>query len=200
RAGLALEAALFRIDFDDQIVNGSSVGLPLQTFANAGKTLHQGFEIGWRAQIGDLIGAPGNGLYLLGAYTWLFDAKFDSDQISGGQNIKGNRLPYAPEHLLNASVGYEFPRGLDVRFGMEHVSKQYTDNLETGPGAANGRTGAISSYTLYNMTVNYETRRDGLSLFLVGNNLGDKTYIANRTDGIQIGRTRQIIGGVDWQF
>jgi outer membrane receptor for ferric coprogen and ferric-rhodotorulic acid len=37
-------------------------------------------------------------------------------------------------------------------------------------------------------------------VFVSGTNLADKTYIANRTDGIQIGRTRQVIAGLDWKF
>ena len=199
RPGVMLEAALFRIQFEDQIVRGASVGLPLQTFANAGETLHQGIELGWRLDFGDMMDTTGNP-YFTGAYTYLPDAEFSSDRISGGQNINGNRLPYAPEHLLSASFGYALPWGLDMRVGLERISEQFTDDVNTVPGAANGRSGVIPSVTTYNFAVNYDTPREGLAVFLAGTNLTDKTYIVSRVDGIQVSRPRTVFGGIDWKF
>ncbi|MEX0959584.1 MAG: TonB-dependent receptor [Burkholderiales bacterium] len=199
RAGVMLEATLFRIEFEDQIVPGASVGLPLQTFANAGETLHQGFELGWRLDFGEMQNTTGN-LYFVGAYTHVADAEFSSDRISGGQNINGNRLPYAPEHLLSASVGYALPWGLDMRVGLEHISEQFTDELNTVATDGSGQAGVIPSVTTYNFAINYDTSREGLSVFLAGTNLADKTYIVSRVDGIQVSRPRTVFGGIGWKF
>jgi hypothetical protein len=58
----------------------------------------------------------------------------------------------------------------------------------------------IPSVTTYNFAVNYDTPRDGLSLFLAGTNLTDKTHIVSRVDGIQVSRPRTVFGGVNWSF
>lgn len=199
RPGIAYEATLFRTEFEDQIVAGDSVGLT-QTFANAGETLHQGIELGWRVDFGTLMGSSNGNPYFTGAYTYLPDAEFTSDQFNGAVNVNGNRLPYAPENLLSASLGYEFPWGLDVRLGLDHIDDQYADNLNTVAGSADGRAGLLPSVTLYNFAVNYALKKDKLNLFVAGTNLTDETYIVSRVDGIQVSRARLIYAGLDWRF
>ncbi|MCW5603514.1 MAG: TonB-dependent receptor [Burkholderiales bacterium] len=199
RPEMHFEAALFRIDFDDQIVPGASVGLPGQTFANAGETRHQGFELGAYVGLPKLLPIPGTP-YVTAAYTYIADAEFTSNQFNGGVNVKGNRVPYAPKHLLAASIGYRSPIGLDVRVGLDYTSEQFADDLNTRDPDGSGMVGRIPSVTTYNFAVNYQTRREGLLLFLSGTNLSDKTYIVSRVDGIQVSRPRTIMGGIDWTF
>ncbi len=199
RPGMRLEATLFRIDFDNQIVPGASVGLPAQTFANAGETVHQGIELGARLEFPGVLPTRGTP-YLSAAYTYLADAKFASSQFNGTEDVKGNRLPYAPRNLLSASVGYMWPMGLDVRVGLDYIDEQFSDDLNTKTPDGSGLVGRIPSSTTYNFTVNYQTKRDGLLLFLSGTNLTDETYIVSRVDGIQVSRPRTIMGGIDWTF
>jgi Fe(3+) dicitrate transport protein len=51
----------------------------------------------------------------------------------------GNRLPYAPENLLTAKIGYAHPIGFDVSLEAVFTDQQFGDfmNLESGflPGA-----------------------------------------------------------------
>lgn len=199
RPGLSYEATVFRTEFEDQIVPGGSVGLT-QTWANAGETLHQGIELGWRVDFGVLSGSNNGNPYFTGAYTYLADAEFTSNQLNGTTNVNGNRLPYAPENLLSASLGYEFPWGLDVRVGVNYIDDQYADNLNTVAGSADGQEGLVPSVTLYNFSVNYALKKDKLNLFVAGTNLTDETYIVSRVDGIQVSRARLIYAGLDWRF
>lgn len=198
-SGFTGEATLFRIEFDNQIVPGDSVGLPLQTFANAGETLHQGVELGWRWEIRSLGGAGGTP-YISGAYTYLFDAEFSSDREDSSRNVRGNRLPYAPEHLVALSLGYETASGLDVRVGLDHVSDQFADDLNTVAPSADGQLGVLPSHTTYNLSVNFKTPWKGFNVFLSGTNLTDKVYVVNRVNGIQVSRPRTVFAGIEAKF
>lgn len=195
RHGIHLEATLFHIDFENQIVSGSSVGLP-QTFANAGKTRHAGLELGSRIDLGAVNSAFSN-LYATVGYTNLYTAQFDSNINSGGQNINGNRLPYAPRHMLNLGVGYQAGK-LNARLGVEYISKQFSDDQETVAGSANGRTGLIPSQTTVNFNVNYRISDHGSTFFFNVSNLMDKKNIVSRVDGLFVGRPRTIVMGLRW--
>jgi Fe(3+) dicitrate transport protein len=198
RPGVAVEATWFAIDFDNQIVRGEQVGVE-QTFANAGESRHRGFELAGRVDFGALWRSPHN-VYVTTAYTNLYEAKFASDLIVDGINVRGNRLPHAPRHMVYAAVGYEHPVGLDVRVGLHHVSRQYSDSLNLEQPTPDGERGLIPSFTIYEAAINYHLRRQGLTLFLSGTNLTDRVYIAQRVDGIQVGTPRQVMGGVIWAF
>jgi Fe(3+) dicitrate transport protein len=198
RPGVQAEVTWFGIDFDNQIVRGEQVGLP-QTFANAGESRHRGVELAGRVDFGALLRTPHN-VYATAAYTNLYQARFASDLIVEGVNVRGNRLPHAPRHMLSAGLGYEHARGLDVRVGLHHVSRQYSDSLNLEDPTPDGERGPIPSYTIYEAAINYRLPRQGVTLFLSGTNLSDRVYIAQRVDGIQVGTPRQIMGGLIWDF
>ena len=194
--GLAWEATLFRIDFENQIVPGAAVGSP-QTYANAGKTLNQGLELAGRADFGRRAGLADNP-YLGLSLTHLGTARFDSDLDSDGTNVRGKRLPYAPKQLFSLSAGYESAAGWDVRIGLTRVSSQYTDAVNTVAASADGQSGVIPAYTLVNASVNLRLRPHGLTVYLAATNLGDKRYLVGRVNGAQVGAPRQIQAGLRW--
>lgn len=199
RAGVAVEATLFRIDFREQILPGSAVGKPHLTFANGGRSRHEGIEIGGRVDFGALLGSAHN-VYLSAVYTHLFTARFDSSRSSGGEDVRGNRLPYAPRHLLNASIGYEHPAGFDARLGIEHVGKQFADDLNTRAPSADGQVGMISGHTMLNASFNYRVPGQDLTLFLSGANLTDRRHVVSRVNGIAVARPRQVVAGLRWMY
>ena len=199
RDGLFVEASLFRIDFRKQILPGAAVGRPELTYANAGRSRHDGIELGARVDFGPLSGSAHN-VYLSGAYTHLMTARFDSTRLSNGQNVRGNRLPYAPRHVVNLALGYEHPAGWDARLGLEHVSSQYADDLNTRKPSANGRLGLIGSQTTVNAAFNYRLENQGTTLFLSGSNLLDRKHVVSRVDGITVSRPRQVIAGLRIEY
>ncbi|MBE3798552.1 TonB-dependent receptor, partial [Vibrio parahaemolyticus] len=81
----SFNAALYRIDFEDQLQWQSST----QTFDNIGKTLHQGIELSAR-YVPEALPA----LSLGASYNYL-DATLEEE----GAN-KGNQLPYTSKHQL----------------------------------------------------------------------------------------------------
>jgi len=193
--GISTELTYFRIDYDNQIVNETLIDDDM--WVNAGKSVHQGMEFGLRLDSDKLFNTDYN-YYLTTSYTYTPDAYFDSN-VPTAEIVKGSRLPYAPEHLINANVGVETPWGLDVRFGVQSVSSQFADKENTLLEDTTGREGLIPGYTVYNVSANYEVIKN-LKVFMNGYNLSNKKYIASRIDGIQPGQGFQMMGGVKLAF
>ena len=195
-AGTNLQVTLFRNDFSRQIAVGSIAGgaTPLAQ----GETLYQGLELSGRA------GLPA-GIYLRGAYTWLPTAEQTTPftQVVGGALVPGsaagNRLPYAPKHLLTAALGYAMG-GLDAQLEAVYVSEQFSDFANTVAPTADGQRGEIDAYTIWNVALNYHFKPARTTLFLTVKNLADKTYIVDRTRGILPGSPRLIQAGIKYAF
>lgn len=195
-AGTNLQATLFRNDFSRQIAVGSIAGgsTPLAQ----GETLYQGLELSGKA------GLPA-GMYLRGAYTWLPTAEQTTPftQVLGGAPVSGsaagNRLPYAPEHLLTAALGYAMG-GLDAQLEAVYVGEQFSDFASTVAPTTDGQKGLINDYTIWNATLNYHFKPERTTLFLTVKNLADKTYIVDRTRGILPGSPRLIQAGIKYAF
>ena len=198
--GFQLDATLFRMDYENQIVPASLAGGVGSAFTNGGETLHQGVEVTGRVDSGAIFSSPHN-LYLRTAYTNLAIAKFTGTRFSnvggfGNVSISGNRLPYAPEHLLNTSLGYSHPKGVDTFLEGIYVGRQFGDDLNTVNPTANGQRGAIPSYTVWNATFNYRTEALRSTFFVTFKNLFDRTYIVDRSRGILPSAPRLVQAGI----
>jgi Fe(3+) dicitrate transport protein len=207
--GINLEATAFHMDISDLVVQTNDV------FRNGGEAEHVGIDLGTRVDFGTIFDRPDN-VFVSVAYTWLPVARFKNSGELGGEGEdgygtyeEGNRLPYAPKHLLTASLGYEHPAGFTARVGMNFISEQYanTQNFENGTDCPAGVTceddglyGTVPSVTLYNASLTYSPRNSRATFFLYGENLLDKEYFNSRTNGIQTGRPRQVVGGLRYRF
>jgi Fe(3+) dicitrate transport protein len=203
-SGVRLEAALFRMDYENQIVPASLAGGVGATFTNGGSTLHQGIELAGRVDTGAFFKTAHN-LYFRAAYTLLSDAHFTGTRfssVSGFSNtsVSGNRLPYAPKTLFNASLGYSHPKGFDGMLEAVHVSSQFTDDLNSIAPSANGQRGLIPGYTVANATVNYNLERLNSTVFVSVKNLFDRTYIVDRSRGLLPSPPRVVQAGLKFTF
>ena len=204
RAGVQIEATIFRMDYENQVVPASVAGGVGATLTNAGETLHQGAEIGARFDTAAALGTSYNAYATVG-YTFVDQAKFVGRRFSGvpgysGVSISGNRLPYAPQHLLTAGVGYVFSNGLEAFVEAAHVSEQFGDDLNTVVPTADGQRGLIPAYTTWNAAVNYELPFFHSRLFVAVKNAFDELYIADRTRGIVPGPPRLVQAGVSFRY
>jgi Fe(3+) dicitrate transport protein len=190
-----IDATFFRLDFRNQIVPGVSVGQPLLTWANAGKTLNQGVEVSGRIEFDSLLPA-GHSLFANVAYTRVITAEFNSDQIAGGRNVRGNRLPYAPGHLFHPAVIYRHRVGWNASVSLDSLGRQFVDNLNSTTTVASGMAGVVPGYTTLQMSVNVPLGKSGLALFVSGANVADRRFIVSRVDGIHVGRPRQALVGI----
>jgi Fe(3+) dicitrate transport protein len=198
RGGVGLlnyEMAMFRMEFDNQIIPANS-NTQFQV-TNGGETLHQGLEFG----VGLELGA---GFSLNTNATYIADARFKGNRVDRNGNIitpSGNRIPYTPEWVANAMLEYG-SGGLRAGLGLHHTGTQYSDVLNTVAIRENVSgffTGQVDAYTLLDLYAVYNIN-DQLSLNANVKNLTDRKYIASLRQGIYIGTERSFDVGVRYRF
>jgi len=202
--GIQLESTFFRMDYENQIIPASLAGGVGATLTNGGTTLHQGVELSTRIDTGTLLYSAHNFYFRL-AGTYIPVAEFRGRRFSsipgfGSVNITGNRLPYAPEKLLNASFGYVHPRGFNAMIEAVSVSRQFGDDLNSLSPSADGQRGLLPGYTIWNATLNYQVEPLKTNFFLSVKNLTDKLYIVDRARGILPSSPRLLQAGLTFRF
>jgi Fe(3+) dicitrate transport protein len=201
---LRVEATIFRLDYENQIVPASLAGGVGATLTNGGETLHQGVEAGAESDWNDIRGT-GHGVYARLAYTWIPVAKFTGVRTSsvsgfGNVSVSGNRLPYAAEQFSAVTLGYRHVIGLDVQVEGQYLGDQFGDDLNTLTGSADGQRGLIPAHTLWNAAASWALPRTGGSIFIAVKNLADRMFIVDRSRGILPGHPRLIHVGTSWRF
>jgi Fe(3+) dicitrate transport protein len=201
--GVRVDATYFRLDYENQIIPASVAGGLGATLTNAGETRHQGLELSARVSTSPLLRSEHDVRFNV-AYTAVPEAEFVGTRFSsipGFQttSVSGNRLPYAPEHMLTASIAYLHPSGLMAMLESVAVSEQFGDDLNTRAGTPDGQRGLIPSSTLWNTTANYRLTPHA-TVFLAVKNLFDRTVIVDRTRGLLPGIPRLVQAGVSVVF
>jgi Fe(3+) dicitrate transport protein len=199
RAALAIEATLFRTRFENQIIDGTLAGSG-RRFVNAGETIQQGLEV--MAELGGLEAGGMRPSVSLG-WTWLPTAEFASGEVSaidGATPVRGRRIPYAPAHMLDASIGMEAGFGLAATLRASHIGEQFSDDLNTREPSASGMQGVLPAYTVLGATVRQALPRAGATFFATAENLRNTVYITERIHGIMVGMPRRFTAGVEWAF
>ncbi|MDD3592188.1 MAG: TonB-dependent siderophore receptor [Sulfurovum sp.] len=161
------EITYFRLDFENQIAQSSDSGGQL---TNTGETLNQGLELSGAVDLGAGFSVGGN-------YTFLHTAEIKSNN----EGRAGNRLSYAPEHLLNLTAGYK-EEHWGTGIGYAYVSEQFSDFDETVTASDDGKKGIIPSYGLWDIHGWYRFNKNAKIDFAV-KNLTDEKYIASRAPG-----------------
>jgi Fe(3+) dicitrate transport protein len=201
---LSVDAALFRLDFSNQIIPSSVAGGVGATLTNAGKTLQQGAEASGRWTLRH--GLPsGHSLTIRTAYTYLAVARFAGERFSNiagftRTRTTGNRLPYAPRHLLTASASYYHRNGFHTMVESVYTGSQFGDDLNTVGGTPDGQRGKIPGNALWNASFNYPVEAWRATLFLTVKNLTDRIAIIDRTRGILPSSPRLLQLGFRWNF
>jgi iron complex outermembrane recepter protein len=166
RAAFAWDVALYRAWIDDELLLfADNTGA---TFAlNAGKTIHQGVELGADIRLWSGLlhkGTEADELRLRQAYTYS-DFRFDGDPA-----FRDNRLPGAPEHFYRAELQYVSPLGFRLGPNVEWVPRAYF--------ADNANTLRTSAYAIFGFRAAAELMR-GVDVYLDARNLADTAYISN---------------------
>ena len=199
--GLSIESTLFMMDFANQIIPTSESGGAVTDLpkVNQGKTEHKGIEGNIGYDFGRLLGLKSSLTANL-SFTHT-KAVFSSDRFIDNVNVKGFRLPYAPENLISMRLRYVHPAGLSLGLNGSYVSEQFADNVNTIKGSSNGRIGLIPSYHIWDFSGQYQFHNLPLRGFLSIKNLFNRKYIASRRpEGIKPGLFRQMMVGIDYIF
>lgn len=215
--GLSGDFTYFRMDFSNQIIPASVAGGVGSTLTSAGETLHEGLELMLRASARDAGLLAQDDVYLRTAATYVATAEFKGRRFSTvpGFNcagivppvegptcdlIAGNRLPYAPEWLLSAAVGYEWKDRASFEIEAQYTGDMYTDDRETIPVTADGQRGRIESALIWNATVNVDIPDTPLTAFVTVKNAFDEVYVVDQTRGMIPGAPRLVQAGVSVKF
>lgn len=204
RPGLQFDAALFRMRYENQIIPATLAGGVGSTLTNAGDTRHQGFEMTGRIDSAAFLHSP-HSVYLRANYTFVPTAKFVGTRFSSVPgfrdiSVSGNRLSYAPEHLLTAGVGYSHRRGFDLLLEAVLVSDQFGDDLNTVEPSPDGQRGLLPGHTMWNAAANYRLPLQRATVFVTVKNLTDRTAIVDRSRGVLPGIPRLVQAGVKVKF
>jgi Fe(3+) dicitrate transport protein len=175
---MSYEMAMFRMDFDNQVVTGNSD--PNLSQSNAGKTLHEGSELALGFELGSGFSLDGNVTYV------------PTSEFRTGAN-RGNRIPYSPEVTANLALNYAHDAGFNLALLAHHRGSQFADpaNRRDIPADAAGGLwgGKLSGYTLYDVTGQYVID-ERWTVFGAVKNITDKRYITGLRQGIYVGPER----------
>lgn len=196
---LRFDVAVFRNDFSNLVQVGSIAGG--STAYSEGRALFQGLEMAGQAD--RLTNAVDGNVFARVALTWIPTAEQKSSfnsPTSGSPivNQSGKRLPYAPEQLLTLTLGYRASQRWSTRLDYVYVGQQYASFDNQTTPSADGQKGLIDSYGTWNAVFNYSVGQ--ANFFIAGKNLGDTTYVVDRTRGIQVGMPRTFQLGMKYAF
>lgn len=193
--GWHYEAAVFRMDFSNQIIPANS-NSDFQV-TNGGKTLHQGLEVAFGYHFD-------NGFRVDANTTWIRDARFVGDRLSATGAVttpSGNRVTYTPEWIANLTLSYQ-SGPLQTALIVHHTGDQFTDTANTVALRQNTSgffTGQVDAYTLLDLTASYAFS-PSFRIFGNAKNLTDRNYIASLRQGIYVGPSRSIEVGAELRF
>ncbi|MBX9928708.1 MAG: TonB-dependent receptor [Gemmatimonadaceae bacterium] len=215
-----VDATLFQMDFSNQIIPASVAGGTGATLTSAGRTHHRGVELDLR---GELPASLGLVPFVSLAATWLPTARYvgpryvylgaDGGDVVGKVyaepsmraartrvSVTGNRLPYAPEAFLTASLGVRRGDGFDLAVEAVHQGEQFADPTNRRVTVPDGQQGSIPATTLWNATLNWRPPLPGFTLFASVKNVADALVIVDRTRGLLPGMGRVVLLGAERRF
>lgn len=167
-------------------VNDQIVGVPVSFFPifalqnqNLGKVQSRGVEVMGQVKATDT-------LSLLVGYTYT-DSRI---RRSINSLFDGKRTPMVPLNFATFTLQYADPRGL-----MMAVRGRYLGTQFSFPGNAPDDTDRIKGEFILDVSASYAVNQY-LTVFLIGENLTDRTYVASRRDGPQLAAPFQMFGGV----
>ncbi len=197
--GLRADAALFLLDFANQIIPASESAGDAFGVVNAGATVNRGIEASVNLNTRDAFKT--NWLMLLDGQMTYLHAVFNNDRMVNGERVRGNRLPYAPEWILSTAATVEAPFGTGVRLTYSYMGEQFTDEANTVTPTANGQFGLMEAIQLIDLTVYHHIPKWNTRFNMAIKNITDERYIATRRPrGITMGLPRMITAGFDIQF
>lgn len=189
--GLELTAAYFDTRYRDKIdfvnlPNGDKVAV------NSGRARSHGVESGASFEFGS-VAEDLRGLSMYGTATRV------ESTITSGVN-DGNFTPNSPQTVASWGVTYEHCTGLWARVGGSHTGPSFKDPENFPNGSADGVTGPLPGYTLWDAAVGWHEHDDGSGLAVsVGvTNLTDYDYFRRFSTGIYPGAPRQFFASASW--
>jgi len=193
---LALDAALYRLDGDDEVVN-FAIATNNSEPRNAGSTRHQGIELGAVWQFDEQWQ-----LSIAGAWS---EHDYRDYRVSPTLDYSGKEIPAAPEWITNSELRWQptLLPGLTLALEWVHLGDYWMNNANTVQ---------YGGHDLANLRASYQ--HDSWEWWLKGQNLGDVhyaetasssftgsgNYIPNTQNSYSPGAPRTVSIGVNYRF
>lgn len=137
---------------------------------NAGSTVHDGIEIGYKAIPFMAVLETGDQIYVNGVWN-INEFKFDNDPLFGNR-----RMPVIPEHQVFSEVGYKNAAGFFVSGNIRHLSHRLSTYDHKG-----GELFEVPAYDIYGAKIGFKAPDGSWSTFVEGRNLTDKVFVSDFT-------------------
>ena len=171
-----------------QVFPAGNSGAPAPQTVNAGRTLHQGLELGTSGKF-------------LRSFEWRQALFINRFRFDGDPDFGDNTLPGIPKSLFKGELVYRVPAGIHVALNVEHSPSRYPVDM--------ANTLFADSYTVWGARLGQKIGAHWY-WFLEGRNLADEKYAAttgvtrnqNGLDGAQFlpGDGRSFYAGVEYRL
>lgn len=195
----------FILDFKNQIipVSNSSGNVNATGVVNGGQTLHKGIEAAFKIDLWKILGSRNSFSFETNAT--IQNSIYNNNRFItvNGQpvNVKGNQLPYSAKLMLWNALTMNLQKGLGFRVSGNYIGGQYTDELNSEPASANGRTGKIDSRFVVDANAFYNIPKTRAAFNVAVKNLTDQRYITTRRpEGIRVSLPRMFTAGFEVRF
>ncbi|WP_229257606.1 TonB-dependent receptor family protein [Duganella callida] len=166
---LSAEATLFRLKFDNQILQVP--GVTPATFQNIGATKHDGIESAVDYTFDQAGALAGLNVYA----NWTYTRALQESGATAGLDV-----PFYSRNTDTVGARYKLA-GWTFNLSTTHQSKQYADQANTVAEAANAGAGLIPGFRLWNANVAWKLKAYEIAAGV--NNLADKRYYTRNIDG-----------------
>ena len=196
--GLTFDVAYFHSDIRNyQFGEAFQSDLGDRVFSSLDKVRFDGVEASARLDSKAFTGGPWN-LYGEGVYTYV-NSRIVKGTAEGGANVAGNDVPEAMKHTANLTIGAQHASGFDASVTWTYRGGFYTDALNLPMNPLDVEEGKVNGVWLLSARASYKVTSD-LTAWVSGQNLADKFYITDRSDGAKLGIGRTVMAGMTLKF
>ncbi|MFJ5487157.1 TonB-dependent receptor family protein [Hansschlegelia beijingensis] len=196
--GLTLDAAYFHSDIRNyQFGEAFQSDFGDRVFSSLDKVRFDGFELSARVDSRAFTNSAWN-IYGEGVYTFVH-SKIVKGTEEGGVNVSGNRVPESMRHTANLTLGVQHDSGLDASLSWTYRGAYYTDALNLPMNPLDVEEGKVEGVWLLSARASYKVTKE-LTAWVSGQNLTDKFYVSDRSDGAKPGIGRTVMAGLTLKF
>lgn len=196
--GLTFDAAYFRSDIQNyQFGEAFQSALGDRVFSSLDKARFDGVELSARLDSRAFTDSAWN-VYGEGVYTFV-NSKIVKGTAEGGVDVAGNEVPESMRHTANLTLGAQHASGFDASLSWTYRGGYYTDALNLPMNPLDVSEGKVEGVWLLSARASYKVTKE-LTAWVSGQNLTNKFYVSDRSDGAKPGVGRTVMAGLTLKF
>ncbi len=176
---LQFDISCFYLQYNNRVGTITPTGATYRLITNVGNSTSKGFEGYAEFDIARAFIKNNKAQLSLFASYGYTNAAYSSDHKDA--QTKGKKIENAPKNILRTGISGGYKHFL-LTAQLSYVDKTYSDANNSLKPTLNGQTGLIPSYSVIDLTLNYNFTKN--YTFKAGiNNLFDQTYFTRRAGG-----------------